>query len=219
MADAASITAATFDPATAAILASRLQESGFPSFFATPETVRVTATDILSQLTLSTDSESEAPFLTTSQLGLRAVQTAESARSGENAGTQDPVRSQLSLDTQAFLSTLPTAVAADPTQSSLFQAHLGALGGLPQPGAGALNLAPTAPVDLTVAEAYAGAPTRAYSEGQPPQGAIAGQGATGQPGTPPAVFVALEGLASDYSPLGAPVVSLARVGTLLDLTG
>jgi hypothetical protein len=177
--------------------------------------------DILSQFALSADSGSEPPFLQPYRLGLEAAQSLESVQTERRAAEDraDPLRAQLVQDTQGFIATLPASPSADPTQSSLFQAHLGALGGQGLPGAGSLNQALPAPASLRVTEATAGTAAQAFAEGQPPQEAISRQGVGVPPGVPAGAFAALDGLPPDYSPQGISPVPLARIGTLLDLTG
>jgi hypothetical protein len=186
------------------------------------------------QSALQTGAVGEIPLVAPYQLGLQAaqglptqVETPGQAGSAQSGATQTLGASTASEPLQtspldALNGTTVTA-AVDPTSSSLFQAHAGAL-------ATNLFLAPAAlaagttgaPTTLRVTETYAGAATSAFSEGNPanPNVSVLNVASPGRLSPNSMTGLApLESVAAVYGPEGTAVAAQTRIGTAVDLTG
>ena len=191
------------------------------------------------------NTSGEIPFAAPYQLGLQAIaelaaqvpnqnQPAAAqpgaaqpgAAQAQELGTATPADAlpASTLDALAGTTEVATAGVADPTSSTLFQAHSGAM-------ASSQFLAPTmlnaaageGPAGgLRVAETYAGAATSAFSEGRPANANLSALNVAA-PGRPPSssstVFGPTDTVAPAYGPEGMAVTNTRRLGTSLDLTG
>ncbi len=186
----------------------------------------------------SANTSGEIPFIAPYQLGLQATtELASLVQTPNQASPTQPVASQNQdtttspdltqtlnpLDTLAGTADAVTLGVADPTSSSLFQSHSGAMASNPLLASPSLSAGLTeTPTTLRVMETYASEATSAFSEGKPLNSNIYVLN-TAAPGSlspnPSTGSAPVEGVAPTYSSQGISVVPTTQIGTLLNLTG
>jgi hypothetical protein len=218
MADAASINASFPDRSIAQVAAARLQELSVPGLAALLQaegTAQAPSGDFVALLSSGSSNQAADTFVSPYRLGLHAAQ---------NPGQGNPATEQLAIQPAQVEAPFAASVPVlDPTQSSLFQAHLGGLAAQLGPASAGLNQgALEAPATLRVMATFAGAPTQAFTEGRPPSANLRELGqaeSSARRASAGGVLPIGEGVAPAYDPAGGSVPSGARIGTLMDLSG